>query len=125
MRWRRGKRRHISRRVGNGALAPCPPLLACRVRLRSTHPRTDPPVLSPVRCGCDLDNRPEGPIVAGKRRDLHVLDGSLLKTRSEMAHRALIEVNDATGSEWPHIVYLDDDFLSFGFDESEFRPLTV
>src|SRR5262249_249331 len=78
---------------------------------------------APVRCGCDLDNRSGCPIVARKWRNLHVVDDALLKTRIEMAHRALIEVNDTTGRERSHIVYLDDDFLPLGFDERKFRAL--
>ena len=39
-----------------------------------------------------------------------------------MAHRPLIEVDDAARPQRPHVIYLDDDFLADGLDESIFRP---
>lgn len=41
-----------------------------------------------------------------------------------MAHRALVEVDDAAGPEWSDVIDLDDDLLAHGLDEGIFRPRT-
>ena len=68
-----------------------------------------------------LGNRSERPIVAGKRGNLYALNDAQLQAWIEMAHRPFIEINDATGRQRPHIIYLDDDLLAFGLDEGKFR----
>src|SRR6478735_1791207 len=38
-----------------------------------------------------------------------------------MAHRPLIEVDDAAGPQRSHVIYPDDDLLADGLDEGVFR----
>src|SRR5712671_8008440 len=42
-----------------------------------------------------------------------------------MAHRPLIEVNDAAGRQRPHVIYLDDDLLAYSLNEGIFRPRAI
>ena len=61
-------------------------------------------------------------MVAGKRGNLYAVNDAQFQAWIEMAHRPLIEINDATGRQRSHIVYLDDDLLACSLDEGIFRP---
>ena len=51
-------------------------------------------------------------MVAEKRPDYYAINYPELQARIEIAHRPLIEVNDAARREWPHVIYLYDDLLA-------------
>ena len=70
-----------------------------------------------VRCSA---NRSGDPIVAEKRPDCHVINDPELQAWIEMAHRPLIEVDDAARRQRPHVIYLDDDLLAHSLDEGIF-----
>src|SRR6516225_1726363 len=65
------------------------------------------------------------PIVARKWRNLDLSNDSQSQAWIEMAHRPLIEINDATRRERPYIIYLDDGLLACPLDEGIFRPRAV
>src|SRR4051794_14246006 len=67
-----------------------------------------------LRCS---GNRSGDPIVAGQRPDYYAINYPELQAGIEIAHRPLIEVDDAARRQWPHVIYLDDDLLAYGLNE--------
>ena len=66
-----------------------------------------------------------GPAAAGKWRNLYAINHAQLQAWIEMAHRPLIEINDAAGRQRPHIIYLDDGLLACSLNEGIFRARAI
>ena len=79
--------------------ARCTRGLVCKVRKENAHEHTGTAgaLRHSLRNGCERcsTHRSGGPVVAGKRPDFYAMNYSELQAWIEMAHRPLIEVNDA------------------------------
>src|SRR6516165_10303035 len=71
------------------------------------------------------NNRSWRPVFAEKRCNLYAINYSPSQAWIEIAHRPLIEINDATRRQRPHIIYLYDGLFACTLNEGIFRSRTI